>query len=961
MIPIAFLILFTFFLIYLFFGFYIFLKNPKSLTNRIFFSLCMNLSIWALGYSFMTIAPNQENANFWRLVAAFGWCLVYSTWLDFAILVKKESKKWITDYRRILIYLPSLFFFIVNVIYEPVIVKEKLMYIWDDTYPINLLEALFKLYYFIFIIAGILIIYKWGKNSKLKREKKQAYVIVISSLISFVLSISNKIVSDRYGINVFPLGIGMFSIALLGINYAITRYKLMSISSHAVNEYVLNTITDPVIVIGDNLFIQSVNSATLHLTGFHENEIIGIPIKRLIADIESNREAFQKLLNTGSVKNIEVELMTKNGIRIPCLFSGSQINNEFGENFGIACIFHDITDRKNAEEKLYENNDLLIKLMAQVPGVVYQYRLYPDGHSAFPYSSSGMYDIYEVTSDEVRTDASAVFTRLHPDDFDMIAETINESARSQTYYHSEFRVILPEQGLRWRRCEAKPELLEDGSTLWHGIISDITDWKKAEEILQESEDRYRSLFQRNSSVMLMLNPDTGNVVDANPAACSYYGWTYSEICKKNISDINILSKDEVQGVLTKTKNEQQSHLFLKHRLANGDIRDVEVYATPIKYGVSVMLYAIIHDITDSKKAERQLRESEEKLSTLFSSMTEMVAIHELVFNDKNEAVNYRIIDCNRAFTDITGISKDNAIGKLATEVYQTDNPPYLEEYSRVGITGESFEFDSFYAPLDKYFKISVVSPRENHFATITSDITTIKQFENEVISKNKELENYLYIASHDLRSPLTAILGYVELVERVGPVTDTQREYIRRVQSSVHNITGLVDDLLDLGRIEAGFDARKESIQLDPILRYIADNFQIQAEVKKQRLVLEIPERIPLVLANPIQIRTLLENLMDNAIKYTLPEGKITLRVLPTQKQIILQVVDTGAGIPAIDLPYVFDKFYRASNTDTAVSGTGLGLAIVKSIVENHNGRIWVDSTVDMGSTFTVVLPVVES
>ena len=356
MIPIAFLILFTFFLIYLFFGFYIFLKNPKSLTNRIFFSLCMNLSIWALGYSFMTIAPNQENANFWRLVAAFGWCLVYSTWLDFAILVKKESKKWITDYRRILIYLPSIFFFIVNVIYEPVIVKEKLMYIWDDAYPINLLEALFKLYYFIFIIAGILIIYKWGKNSKLKREKKQAYVIVISSLISFVLSISNKIVSDRYGINVFPLGIGMFSIALLGINYAITRYKLMSISSHAVNEYVLNTITDPVIVIGDNLFIQSVNSATLHLTGFHENEIIGIPIKRLIADIESNREAFQKLLNTGSVKNIEVELMTKNGIRIPCLFSGSQINNEFGENFGIACIFHDITDRKNAENILLKSH-----------------------------------------------------------------------------------------------------------------------------------------------------------------------------------------------------------------------------------------------------------------------------------------------------------------------------------------------------------------------------------------------------------------------------------------------------------------------------------------------------------------------------------------------------------------------------------------------------------------------------
>ena len=233
------------------------------------------------------------------------------------------------------------------------------------------------------------------------------------------------------------------------------------------------------------------------------------------------------------------------------------------------------------------------------------------------------------------------------------------------------------------------------------------------------------------------------------------------------------------------------------------------------------------------------------------------------------------------------------------------------------------------------------------------DITSLKKLD-------RIKSDFVSTVSHDLRSPLTAILGYVELIERAGSVSETQKEYIRRVQSSVHNITGLVDDLLNLGKIEAGFDARKESIQLDQILRYIVESFQQQAEAKKQRLVLEIPEHIAPILANPIQIRSMLENLMDNAIKYSKPEGKITLRVLPTQKQIILQVVDSGLGIPAVDLPYVFDKFYRASNTDIEVSGTGLGLAIVKSIVENHNGRIWVDSTVDVGSTFTIVLPVIE-
>ena len=233
------------------------------------------------------------------------------------------------------------------------------------------------------------------------------------------------------------------------------------------------------------------------------------------------------------------------------------------------------------------------------------------------------------------------------------------------------------------------------------------------------------------------------------------------------------------------------------------------------------------------------------------------------------------------------------------------------------------------------------------------DITNLKKLD-------RIKSDFVSTVSHDLRSPLTAILGYVELIERIGPVTDTQREYIRRVQSSVHSITELVDDLLNLGRIEAGFDARKEPIQIDQILKYVFESFQVQTEAKKQRLVLEMPEKNPLVLANPIQIRAMLENMVDNAVKYTPPEGKITLRILPAQKQIIIQVVDTGAGIPAIDLPYIFDKFYRASNANPEVPGTGLGLAIVKSIVENNNGRIWVDSTVDAGSTFTVVLPVIE-
>jgi signal transduction histidine kinase/FixJ family two-component response regulator len=231
-----------------------------------------------------------------------------------------------------------------------------------------------------------------------------------------------------------------------------------------------------------------------------------------------------------------------------------------------------------------------------------------------------------------------------------------------------------------------------------------------------------------------------------------------------------------------------------------------------------------------------------------------------------------------------------------------------------------------------------------------SDITNLKRLD-------RIKTDFVHTVSHDLRSPLTAILGYAELIERAGPVNDLQKDFIRRVQVSVHNITSLIDDLLDLGRIESGFDTRKEPIQLDLILRYTLENLKKQIVEKKQQVALSLPPNFPALVANPIQARRLLENLLENAIKYTPQGGRIAISASIEQSQVILQIADSGIGIPTLDLPYIFDKFYRASNISADVIGTGLGLAIVKSIVEQHQGRIWVDSTVGKGTTFTIVLP----
>lgn len=259
-----------------------------------------------------------------------------------------------------------------------------------------------------------------------------------------------------------------------------------------------------------------------------------------------------------------------------------------------------------------------------------------------------------------------------------------------------------------------------------------------------------------------------------------------------------------------------------------------------------------------------------------------------------------------------------------------------------------------------------VSPDENR--VYSAEITPIhgvgKVLTLNDITNLKKLDriktDFVHTVSHDLRSPLTAILGYVELIERAGQVTDLQREFIHRVQMSVHNITHLVDDLLELGRIESGFDVRKENVMLDQIVRYAVEEMTKSLEERNQSLHISFPEKVPAILANPVQVRQMIDHLLDNAIKYTGSGGTISINGSIEENQIILQVCDTGIGIPAVDLPFIFDRFYRAGNAYADASGTGLGLAIVKSIAEIHGGRIWVESTEGKGSVFTVVLPLAQ-
>ncbi len=235
-------------------------------------------------------------------------------------------------------------------------------------------------------------------------------------------------------------------------------------------------------------------------------------------------------------------------------------------------------------------------------------------------------------------------------------------------------------------------------------------------------------------------------------------------------------------------------------------------------------------------------------------------------------------------------------------------------------------------------------------AVVMQDITHLKELD-------RVKTDFVNTISHDLRSPLTSIYGFIGLIDRVGPINRQQAEFIQHIQSSVQNITAMINDLLDLNRVESGYDLQMADVYLPDILSQSIKGLEYQITEKMQEVVLSAPENVPVVLGNPLHLQRMVSNLIENAIKFTPPMGKIDVRCRAEADQLILEVADTGPGIPLTDQPHIFEKFYRGSNLAQTTLGTGLGLSIVKSIVEKHHGRIWLESSPGM-TCFTVILPV---
>lgn len=235
--------------------------------------------------------------------------------------------------------------------------------------------------------------------------------------------------------------------------------------------------------------------------------------------------------------------------------------------------------------------------------------------------------------------------------------------------------------------------------------------------------------------------------------------------------------------------------------------------------------------------------------------------------------------------------------------------------------------------------------------TVMQDITDIKK-----LSQLKT--EFVATVSHDLRSPLSVVQGFLSILDQAGPLTEQQAAFIADAQREVTRLFELTGILLDLGRLDSGIELDLERCDLKTLVGQAAADWQERAAEHQHKLSVELPSEQAYVLGNPTLLRQVVDNLLSNAIKYTPPGGQIQIQLALVGAEMVLQVTDSGIGIALEDQPYVFDRFYRVHNDYTRdIDGTGLGLAIVRSIAERHGGRVWLQSKEGEGTTIGIALP----
>ncbi len=719
-----------------------------------------------------------------------------------------------------------------------------------------------------------------------------------------------------------------------------------------------------------------VNPQFQKYTGFSEDELVGTESLERVhpEDREQVRESAVEMLKGNRLSPYELRYIVKNGETLWATETVTPIRYK-GKRATLG-NFMDISESKRAEEELHRAKEQFQALVDKSPLGVSM--LTKDGH--YQYLNPKFVEMFGYTLEDLPT-GREWFAKAYPDPEYRSKIIANWHADVKLLKRGEVEAqtytVTCKDGSE-KITQFRSVALETGN--YFVLYEDITERRKAEEEL-----KLRAQILDSATDAIHVH-DEKNIIYVNEAACRAHGYSKEELMKMKIPQI-------VDPGRARSLNSDRQELLKKghivvesaHLRKDGSTFPVEVHARTIESGGRKLFLTVARDITARKRAEEALRQSREQLRKMFESMTDGILVIDL--NGVITEVNQRMIEMHgyKSKGELFGKSASKLVAprdheRITTNMQQAVKRGKIKsmEYTLLKADGTEFPGELSTSALRD------ASGKPVGHITIARDITERKRMEQQLKRQMEELQvayqklkeldqlkdSFLSTVSHELRTPLTSIKSFSEILLSYDEDKETQKEFLTIINEESNRLTRLINDFLDLSKIEAGrMQWETVELSLSEVIQTALNATQALTIETKLKVDTELSPDLPTVQCDKDRLVQVVTNLLSNAIKFTPEGGAIQLKAQvqngsksgENSNMTMVSVSDSGIGIAQKDYKGIFEKFKQVGDTlSNKPKGTGLGLPICKEIIEHYGGRIWVESEPGKGSTFFFTLPITQ-
>ena len=733
---------------------------------------------------------------------------------------------------------------------------------------------------------------------------------------------------------------------------------------------VWNEVIEEGYFVHENFIIKEVNSALEKITGYSKEELIGQHGKMLIT--EESYELLKRHLAKGRSELFEVNMITKSGAHIIVNTKGKTI--KAGNQIQRVVIVQNINEFKKIQKSLEESEEKHRLISSLLSDYVYTCTIKPNLPPVIGWVSGAIKNICGYTTDEIEKLDHGWFSIIHPEDVQSVADSVNYNYQENKFYQNEYRIIDKKGNIRWlmdrSMCISFNESTSEITLL--GATKDITLRKKFEEDLRkknldfeqlnkhlkkvnkqlkESETKYRNLIE---NTVIGVGITRGEkFLFANQALLKIFGVkTFEEIASRKLTDyMPPLSKKLVKERLKKYKANIHQENIYRHEIVrpDGKIRTLQINSTKILFEGKKCRQALVTDITSQLETENALQQA----ADIFKNIQIGLFIYRL--DDLEDDRSLRMIAANPTSLELLGLKEKEIVGRKIDDIFPNLRMHKIpQQYAEVVRTHIPIAFDDIYYEDDRiapsFYSIKVF-PLPNQCVGISfENVSERRKTERELLTRNHELNNFVYKVSHDLRAPLSSIKGLINLFKlEKNPLL-----YLPKIEDRINHLDGFIRDILSHSR-NLNTAIIIEKVDLDQIIENCFKELEYLSgskSIKKSVSITGVD-----FYSDKIRLTEICRNMISNAIKYQDKKEKVKLLRINgniTKKYATLIFEDNGIGVESKFLDDIFKMFYRATEVS---EGSGIGLYIVKQATEKLEGKITVQSNPNVGSKFTIKLP----